>query len=185
MTSGLMISMRSIAGVIGLPIYSAIFSSKLADNLGPKVAEAVLPLGLPESSLPALIRDLVAHVDITPEHVPGVTDEIILAGTAGMLDAYNLGFRFVWITAEFSLSVLLRVRPPFLSLLCCRVCAARPARTICSISEILTIVAVFLKDPKIEFNMHIDAPVERVEELYETEAAQATLRQRRETEAVA
>lgn len=99
MTSGLMISMRSIAGVIGLPIYSAIFSSKLADNLGPKVAEAVLPLGLPESSLPALIRDLVAHVDITPEQVPGVTDEIILAGTAGMLDAYNLGFRFVWITA--------------------------------------------------------------------------------------
>lgn len=114
MTSGLMISMRSIAGVIGLPIYSAIFSSKLADNLGPKVAEAVLPLGLPESSLPALIRDLVAHVDISPEQVPGVTDEIILAGTAGMLDAYNLGFRFVWITAGvFSFCATAR-KAPFL-----------------------------------------------------------------------
>lgn len=42
------------------------------------------------------------------------------------------------------------------------------------------IVAVFLKDPKVEFNMHIDAPVEKVEELYETEAATAALRQPRE-----
>lgn len=98
-TSGLMISMRSIAGVIGLPIYSAIFNSKLSAHLGKDIAAAVLPLGLPNTSLPALIGDLAGGITPTPDTVPGVTPEIIQAGVGGLLSAYNVAFRFVWITA--------------------------------------------------------------------------------------
>lgn len=91
--------MRSIAGVIGLPIYSAVFNSKLTANLGKDIAAAVLPLGLPKSSLSALIGDLTASITPTPETVPGVTPEIVEAAVGGLYSAYSVAFRFVWITA--------------------------------------------------------------------------------------
>lgn len=151
--------MRSVAGVIGLPIYSAVFNSKLSANLGEDIAQAVLPLGLPESSLPALIEDLLAHITSTPDTVPGVTEEIYIAGAGGMLDAFSVAFRFVWITA---------------GVLAC--CAAISEYLVLwhDVSEHLCfLAAIFLYDPKHEFNMHIDAPAEKVEDLYDADIAEA------------
>ncbi|KIW62492.1 hypothetical protein PV04_10665 [Phialophora macrospora] len=144
-TSGLMISMRSIAGIIGLPMYSAIFNSKLAAGLGKDIAAAVLPLGLPETSLPALIQHLTANIPPTNETVPGVTPEIIQAGVVGMLSAFSVAFRFIWITAAVF-----------------AFCAA--------------VVATFLKDVGKELNMHIDAPAEKMEDLYDTDTVEAMRR---------
>jgi hypothetical protein len=67
--------------------------------LGPKIAGAVLPLGLPESSLPALIGDLAANNQTAIATVPGITPQSIGAGVGGLFDAYSLGFRFVWVAA--------------------------------------------------------------------------------------
>jgi hypothetical protein len=59
----------------------------------------VLPLGLPESSLPALIGDLAANNQTAIATVPGITPQIIGAGVGGLFEAYSLGFRFVWVAA--------------------------------------------------------------------------------------
>jgi hypothetical protein len=78
---------------------NAIFSNKLSANFGTKIAEAVLPLGLPISSLPAFIRDLTAQNSTGLMLIPGVTPQIIGAGAGGLLEAYSIGFRFVWVAA--------------------------------------------------------------------------------------
>lgn len=59
----------------------------------------MLPLGLPESSLPAVIGDLAANNATALAMVEGVTPEIIGAGVGGLFEAYSLGFRFVWVAA--------------------------------------------------------------------------------------
>ncbi|KAI9048965.1 hypothetical protein LZ554_006814 [Drepanopeziza brunnea f. sp. 'monogermtubi'] len=97
--SGLMIGVRSLGGSIGLAVYNAIFSGRLSANMGPRIAAAVMPLGLPESSLPAFIGDLAASNTTALQAVPGVTGEIIGAGVGGLFEAYSLGFRYVWVAA--------------------------------------------------------------------------------------
>lgn len=64
-----------------------------------RIAGAVVPLGLPTSSLPDLIHDLVAHDMESLAQVPGVTPQIIQAAVTGMSSAYLGSFRNVWITA--------------------------------------------------------------------------------------
>jgi hypothetical protein len=78
---------------------NAIFTDKLTNNLGPKIAEAVLPLGLPAASLPEFIGDLTAQNIEGLFKIPGVTPDIVQAGAGGLLEAYSLGFRFVWVAA--------------------------------------------------------------------------------------
>jgi hypothetical protein len=63
------------------------------------IAEAVLPLGLPQSSLPEFIGDLANNNFTALTAVPGVTPQIIGAGVGGLFDAYALAFRYVWIAA--------------------------------------------------------------------------------------
>ncbi len=67
--------------------------------MGTKIAEAVLPLGLPVNSLPAFIGDLAASNTTALQTVPGVTGQIIGAGVGGLFEAYSIGFRFVWVAA--------------------------------------------------------------------------------------
>ncbi|KAL2206926.1 MFS general substrate transporter [Sarocladium strictum] len=98
-TSGLMISMRSLGGSVGLAIYNAVFSSGLSKNLGPEIAAAVLPKGFSPSDLPKLIPALMSHDDQALQGIPGATPEIIASGYAGLREAYLLSFRYVWVTA--------------------------------------------------------------------------------------
>ncbi|KFY39710.1 hypothetical protein V495_05775 [Pseudogymnoascus sp. VKM F-4514 (FW-929)] len=98
-TSGLMISIRSFGGSIGLAIYNAILVGKLNTNLGPRIAAAVLPLGLPMSSLPDFITALNNQNTAALGKIPGVTGQIIGAGLGGLREAYTQGFRFIWVAA--------------------------------------------------------------------------------------
>ena len=59
----------------------------------------MLPLGLPATSLPALIGDLAANNQTALGSVPGITPQIIGAGVGGLREAYTQGFRFVWVAA--------------------------------------------------------------------------------------
>lgn len=76
---------------------NAIFVGKLNANLGSKIAAAVLPLGLPESSLPDFITALNNQNTAALGKIPGVTGQIIGAGVGGLREAYTLGFRFIWV----------------------------------------------------------------------------------------
>lgn len=132
-TSGLMIGMRSLGASIGLAIcksshsdlnnanflVNAVFTAKFSTNLGPKIAGAVLPLGLPVTSLPQLIGDLANSNTTDLPNIKGITPEIIGAGVGGLFEAFTLGFRYVWVAAgvfmfvaaigKSSLQVLLRI----------------------------------------------------------------------------
>ncbi|CAK7242067.1 MAG: hypothetical protein STHCBS139747_003544 [Sporothrix thermara] len=101
-TSGLMLGMRSLGGSVGLAIWA-------------NIAAAVLPLGLPETSLGDLITALADQDNAALAGVPGISNEIIGAAVGALKSTYT---------------------------------------------------AIFLVDQKKEFNNHIDAPAEKVEDLY-------------------
>ena len=97
--SGLMISVRSLGGTVGLAIYNAIFNSAMSQHVASNIAAATLPLGLPETSLGALIGALVAHNATALAEIPGADLDIIEAGNEALLDAFTVAFRHVWIAA--------------------------------------------------------------------------------------
>jgi MFS family permease len=97
-TSGLMISLRSLGGSVGLAVYNTIFHHGFSSNLGPKTTSAVLPLGLSQKELPQLISALVSHNETAIQQFHGMSPRIIEAGYNGLLSAYRIGFRGVWVT---------------------------------------------------------------------------------------
>ncbi|KAH7133863.1 major facilitator superfamily domain-containing protein [Dactylonectria macrodidyma] len=98
-TSGLLISIRSLGGSVGLAMYNAIFSSTLGSYLEPEIAKVVIPLGFPADGLHQLIPALVNHDAQTLASIPDITPEITEAGYEGLQMAYLFSFRYVWVTA--------------------------------------------------------------------------------------
>lgn len=98
-TTGLMIAVRSLGGTVGIVIYNAVFNSGLSSNLASKVPAAVIPLGLPPSSIGPLIAALTSGNTAALTTIPGATHEVIAAAGLAVHESYNWGFRYVWITA--------------------------------------------------------------------------------------
>ncbi|KAI1085747.1 major facilitator superfamily domain-containing protein [Whalleya microplaca] len=132
--SGLIISIRSLGGTIGIAIYNALLNTELS-QLADNIAGAVIPAGLSLGHLSNFIDALTTHDNASLIEIPGVTPEIIRLGTDALLNTYATAFRHIWTAAA------------------CFVALA-------------AIVSVFLFDPQKEFNMHIDAPVEKEDNLY-------------------
>ncbi|KAK0730238.1 major facilitator superfamily domain-containing protein [Lasiosphaeris hirsuta] len=136
--SGLIISIRSLGGTVGLAIYNALFNEAMG-HVGDNIASAVLPQGLAPENLGAFIGALTANNQTTLSSIPGVTPQIIGGGANALLGTFLTSFRHVWIAGA------------------CFVALA-------------AVVATFLFDPKKEFNMHIDAPMEKEDDLYSESA---------------
>ena len=132
--TGIIISVRSLGGTVGIAIYNAIFNDAMA-KMGSNIAGAVVPLGLKVDELTPFITALNAHNETALQAIPGVTPKIIGAGVDALLDTYVVAFRHVWIAAS------------------CFVAVA-------------AVVAAFIYDPKKEFNMHVDAPIEKADDMY-------------------
>lgn len=90
---GLNGSARSIGGSIATAIYSTILTNKVQDVLPGRVAAAVLPLGLPITSLKPLILALLSGSTAAIEKVPGVTLPVIGAAAQAVKESYAQGFR--------------------------------------------------------------------------------------------
>lgn len=99
LVSGLITIARSIGGVIGLAINNAIFNNTLSNELPDKIAAAAVSLGLPETSVGALIAAITSQDSAALAEVPGATAEIIAAAQGGQLEAYALAFRNCWIAS--------------------------------------------------------------------------------------
>lgn len=67
----------------------------MADN----VAKAVGAAGLPSSSVPEFVADLLGQNTTGLAEVPGVMPDIVNAGVGALLDTYTKGFRNVWASA--------------------------------------------------------------------------------------
>lgn len=98
-TTGLMLATRSFGGTIALSIYTAIFSNEMTTGLPAKVAAATIPLGFDPSHLGQLIGAMTSHNETAIGLIPGISPSILQAAGGGILDAYSVGFRYVWITA--------------------------------------------------------------------------------------
>ncbi|KAF4994944.1 hypothetical protein FDECE_12946 [Fusarium decemcellulare] len=98
-TSGLILTARSLGGSVSLPIYTAILNSLLSKNLGPEIADRVLPLGLSSDDLPAFIRALSNNDQRALASIPGINPDIISAGIVGLRTAYRIAFRGIWSAA--------------------------------------------------------------------------------------
>lgn len=116
-TSGLLIAVRSLGGAIGLSIYSALFSSRIATALPNSIASAVVPLGFNPQYLGMLIGALNAHDDELMMKIPGITPQIIGAAVGGLKTGYLVSFRWVWGVAGI-LSAVAAVRK-YIFILCC------------------------------------------------------------------
>lgn len=99
MASGIVIAIRSLGAAVGIAINNAIYNDALAKNIAPKIAAAVLPLGLPQSSLATLISAVVASDPTALQQVPGATSQIIAAAQGALVEAFGVGFRNAWIAA--------------------------------------------------------------------------------------
>ncbi|KAK3081972.1 hypothetical protein LTS18_009553, partial [Coniosporium uncinatum] len=99
-TSAILLSVRSLGSSTGLGIYNAIFNSLLNDKLVSNIAPAVVPLGLPPSSLEAFIGGLAGNSPPAAiAAIPGVTPEIIGVGITALKTAYMQSFKRVYVAA--------------------------------------------------------------------------------------
>ncbi|EEU33362.1 uncharacterized protein NECHADRAFT_30516, partial [Fusarium vanettenii 77-13-4] len=99
LVSGLITTARSLGGAVGLAINNAVLTSTLEKELPKKVSAAALPLGLPPSSLPALIDGLASQRKDAVAAVPGISPEIAQAAIGAMKRAYLVAFRNAWIVS--------------------------------------------------------------------------------------
>ncbi|KEF56795.1 uncharacterized protein A1O9_06985, partial [Exophiala aquamarina CBS 119918] len=94
---GLLNSLRSTGGAVGIAIYSSLFSNKVGQDLLPRVAAAVVPAGLPVSSVEDFILALTSGSLSAIETVPGTTPEIIATGVDALGGVYSSAFRLIYL----------------------------------------------------------------------------------------
>lgn len=118
-TSGLLLSTRSLGGSIGLAIYNAVFHHGVAQNVVPKVAAAALPLGLPVESLGPLIAALMAGDTSALAQLAGITPQIVEAATRALKESFIMAFAYVWaVAASFTaVAIIGMLACPALSML--------------------------------------------------------------------
>jgi hypothetical protein len=67
--------------------------------MGMNVGNAAAKAGLPPTSIPAFVTNLLGQNTTGLGAVPGVSPTIIGAGANALLDTYTTGFRNVWVSA--------------------------------------------------------------------------------------
>lgn len=87
---------RAGAGAVATAIYVTILNNKLSPNIAKYVVPAAENAGLPESSIPSLVKGL-ASGNLTA--VPGINQAITSASKASYKVAYSQSFKVVYLTS--------------------------------------------------------------------------------------
>jgi len=88
-------ALRFLGGSIGYSIYYSIFTSKIKVKLPAYVAEYAIKAGLPVESAMAFVGALLTD-PTKVALVPGVTPQIIAAGSLGVQWAYAESMKYIW-----------------------------------------------------------------------------------------
>lgn len=110
--TGLMLATRATGGTVGLAVYNAILNAAISSNLVSRVSAAAIPLGLPPSSLGQLLGSLTSNNQQALQRVPGITPQIIGASVVAMKEAFNIGFRNVYIMSAAMTAVGIICKSP-------------------------------------------------------------------------
>ncbi|KAK4051412.1 hypothetical protein OIV83_002896 [Microbotryomycetes sp. JL201] len=92
--SALVISVRTLGGVVGLAIADAIYGSKTNTQIPDAMAKAAVMNGLPPQSIGPLIVSFFSHSD--PSKIPGATGPIIGAAFGAAKQVQADAYRIVW-----------------------------------------------------------------------------------------
>ncbi|GJN88262.1 hypothetical protein Rhopal_001227-T1 [Rhodotorula paludigena] len=92
--SALTISVRTLGGSVGYAIASAIYGSLTNDQIPKAILEAVVPLGFDPANIGSLIVGLTTGQGIAT--IPGVTGQILGAGSAALKATEVHGYKIVW-----------------------------------------------------------------------------------------
>jgi hypothetical protein len=150
--TGLFISVRSLGASVGLVIYNAVFNEAMS-GLARNVAAVVVLQGVAVEDVPSFIAALTTRNGTALLGIRGVTPEIAASGANAVLDTYVEGFRHVWITAACFVVVA-------------AIGTLYSPDDLQAVSLNGAIAAAFLIEEESEFNMRIDNPIEKQEELY-------------------
>ncbi|KAK4051421.1 hypothetical protein OIV83_002905 [Microbotryomycetes sp. JL201] len=92
--SALVMSVRTLGGVVGLAIADAIFASRTNSQIPEAIAKAAVMNGLPPQSIGPLIVSFFSHSD--PSTIPGATGPIIGAAFQAAKQVQADGYKIVW-----------------------------------------------------------------------------------------
>ena len=92
--SALVISIRTLGGVVGLAIAEAIYGAMTNSQIPDAIAKTAMSMGLPPQSLGPLIVSFFSHSD--PSKVPGATRPIIGAAFQAAKEVQAHGYKIVW-----------------------------------------------------------------------------------------
>ncbi|KAK4051413.1 hypothetical protein OIV83_002897 [Microbotryomycetes sp. JL201] len=92
--SALVISVRTLGGVVGLAIAEAIYGSRTNAQIPDAIAKAAVMNGLPPQSIGPLIVSFFSHSD--PSTIPGATGPIIGAAFGAAKQVQADAYKIVW-----------------------------------------------------------------------------------------
>lgn len=98
---GLIISMRSLGGTIGISIYSVLFTRGMRYMVA-NIAQAILPAGFASTViiLRLFTMALISQIQGVITQVPCFDPEILSWATHALLDTYACAFRNLWISVS-------------------------------------------------------------------------------------
>ncbi|KAH8696067.1 major facilitator superfamily domain-containing protein [Talaromyces proteolyticus] len=94
--STVMTSTRALGGIIGITIFTAIYSNALSTKLPTAVAEAAIEAGLPNSSLAEFLPAFLEKDANLLTSISGVTTQVLVACTNAAKSASAVSFQNVW-----------------------------------------------------------------------------------------
>jgi len=94
--TGLAFSARAIGGAFGSAMLTAIIDGKLRSSYVGKVGTAATGAGLPQSSIPDLLKALEAGTSEALESVPGGNADIIASALEASHWVYARAYRLAW-----------------------------------------------------------------------------------------
>ncbi|KAL8279780.1 hypothetical protein RQP46_007875 [Phenoliferia psychrophenolica] len=94
--STLLGSIRALGGVIGTSVSTSIFSVKFTSAIPVYLPPALVAAGLPEASIPAFIKAVIAGSPAGFAKIPGISPTIIASGVTAYKAAFAHSFSFVW-----------------------------------------------------------------------------------------
>lgn len=92
----LLIAARTLGGTIGYAVALVIYENLASTRIGNYLAEAVIPLGLPPSSIGQFIGAYMSHDFAGLAQIPGVNGQIMGAGIDAIKRAQAKCYAIVW-----------------------------------------------------------------------------------------
>lgn len=98
-------SVRAIGGSVAITIYTSILQNTLASDVGPRMAAAVVPLGVQLEELPALIAWLMGGQQDAATQIPFIADDTLAVAMETMKWLWAAAFQNLYYAA-LSFSVI-------------------------------------------------------------------------------